>query len=210
MLSPNDNLVAASKTGTKRLFICVEYHQIHKTLRNDMHSEMETNTQLSANEPPVPPPAHFDLEHVVTARPVQPLSSWQRSMAALRRIFGPHVIAVAVVVAGSVIGFTVATSALDVATPVESANQDVQDVRAGTSSGTLAERANVAGEVEPATPEIGTADMAPPVERTLTQPVHRIRRTAPPMGGRRVIQPFEVDEDTGNQRPRPRLVSIIH
>lgn len=168
-----------------------------------MYSEIETNTQVR-NEPPMPPPAHFDLEQVVAARPVQRLSPWQKIVGRLQRIFGPHVLAVAVITAGSVIGFTAATSAIDLAAPAESANQGDSVASTGQSS---AEEATVAGEVEPAVGEPGVT-IAP--EATVHRPTRRVIRAAPPIDLRRTLPPIEVDEDVQNQKPRPRLVSVIH
>lgn len=172
-----------------------------------MHSEKENITQHPANKLPLPPPAHFDLEHLASAKPVKPLSLWQKSVGALQRIFGPHVIVVAVMVAGSVIGFTAATSAIDVASPAEpvTANDAV-----ASSSRHPAEEATVAGEVEPATPDINMPDMNPPVQRRLTRQAPRIRRTAPPINVRYGNHSFEIDDDVADQKPRPRLVTIIH
>lgn len=171
-----------------------------------MHSEIKIDSE--GYEPPLPPPAHFDLAHVKSAQPVKRLSLFQKSMGALQRIFGPQVIAIAVLITGSVIGFTAATAALDVASPVaESATKDEAVASTGRST---AEQADTANQEDQTISGSAESNMTRPEKPATQRERHVGRMPSPAVELRRRYPAAEVDETVQNDRRRPRLVSVIH
>ena len=164
-----------------------------------MHMETKNNNQIPIGEPPLPPPAHFDVEQMATARPVKPLPAgqWRKSVHALQRIFGRNVIAVAVIITGIVIGFAVATASLELGSQPVAATDD----SVASTNQSRAEQATVSGEIEPAAVVAVEKEETPRVEKRENQPTRRLRRTTPS---------FEFDQEFGQPRNRPRLVSVIH
>jgi len=153
-----------------------------------MHTETKNNTQENAR-PPLPPAAVFDERHMAEARPVQPLSERRsRKLAdAFQHIAGRRFAMIAPIIAGVIICVGFGAASVDLAPDALSAKDD--PAQAASES------------LVPST--------AIPMESAVRRPTQK-RRTPSSPQVRETLPPLEFSEEDGDQKPRARLVSVIH
>ena len=155
-----------------------------------MHTETKNNTQENAR-PPLPPAAVFDEQHMAEARPVQPLDERRsRKLAdAFQHIAGPRFAMIAPIIAGVIVCVGIGAASVDFAPDALSPKDDA----AQTASESLVPSTAIPGPMEPAVRRPAQK------RRTLSNP--QTRETLPSL---------EFSEDADDQKPRARLVSVIH
>ena len=152
---------------------------------------MQTDTKDNINPgepPPVPPTPHFDLERIEAAKPVEPLGWRKRSV---RRIFRRKIVIATVVVVGYMIVAGFAASFIDM-----HFDQQVASEKTPAAEGSLTE----------STPALPPSS----VESSRTEIPRRARKHHPGNQVEPARQTIEIPERPGSEKPRARLVTVIH
>jgi len=148
-----------------------------------MRTETENNTQEIA-QPPLPPAAVFDAQHMAEAKPVEPLGE-RRAFAFKHRRFAR----IAPLIAGVIVCVGIGAASVDLAPDALSTKDDT----AQAASESLAPSTAIPGPIEPA----------------VRRPAQK-RRTLSTPQARETLPPLEFSEDADDRKPRARLVSVLH
>jgi len=159
-----------------------------------MQTEIKDNGIRQIDDPPVPPPAHFNEHDMAQARPVQPLlrTRTRRLLNRGKRFAGVAAVLPVILVAFS-ISFALATALMNwsASPPADkSDNEPVSQSLAAT------------GDEEMDSADKSTVEIGRPQKRRGHSSRHLERIRARPI--------FDSDDEDDNGRPRARLVSVIH
>jgi hypothetical protein len=152
-----------------------------------MHTGTRNNTQEIV-QPPLPPAAVFDAQHMAEARPVQPLGGRRSRKSAIAFKHGWFT-RIAPLIAGVIVCVGIGAASVDLAPEALSTKDDT----AQSASESLA-------------PSIATPG---PIEPAVRRPTQK-RRTLSSPQARETLPPLEFSEQSDDRKPRARLVSIIH
>ena len=154
-----------------------------------MHTETKNKTQEILS-PPLPPAAVFDEQHMAEAKPVQPLRDRpSRKLATgFQHIFGRRFTAIASMTAGMIFCVGIGAASVDWDSSLPSSKDDTTQ---------FASESHAPLTVPPTSN--GTAVKRPDQKR---------RAISNPRG--REAPSFELNEGEDNQKPRARMVSVIH
>ena len=154
-----------------------------------MHTEIKHETETP--RPPLPPAAVFDEQHMAEARPVQPLVARpaRKLAGAFQNFAGRRFTTIAPIIAGVLICVGIGAASVDWAPDPLSAKDDSAQAASEPMAPSTAMPASMA-----------TAARRPPQKR---------RSVSNPQA-REAFPPLQLSDDDDDQKPRPRLVSVIH
>lgn len=151
---------------------------------------MDANTKENVQDvasPPLPPAAVFDQQHLAEAKPVQPLRGRQAANG-FQRIVGRRLTGVATMVAGVLICVGIGAASVDWEPGLLSAKDEPAQ-----------------SAVEAQAPSNAAPSSSGPVVR---RPDQKRRVLSNPRG--REVPSSEMNEAEDDQKPRARMVSVIH